>query len=398
MSADPSIGECNEMKILFVSEEHPYFGPTGGIGSYLAIIAPALARKGHDVHVMVCRGSSTEDVTDEDVHLHLRPLRPIPIMHRFHRLTLTHKRLSAASSTSRALRGLGSFDVIEAPEWMAQTLFLREKQRARLIVHLHSSIGVIAKHGAYLGRDARLADRLERRTIERARAVTSPSALLLTEIEAEAALRDKVNIIRLPIDLESWQAHDSEPSDGPTVLIVGRLEERKGIDVLVEAMSLLPEPLNQIPIVAIGRSSGKRDGLDYVEWVKRLANDKQVTFEHREPLSRNDLARWYSAARVLAVPSRFESFSMAAVEGMASGTPVVCTNTCGAAELIAASEAGKIVPPDDPVTLKDALLPYLEDEATASRAGEVARAIVMAGCAADIVATQRERLYEECAS
>jgi glycosyltransferase involved in cell wall biosynthesis len=163
-------------------------------------------------------------------------------------------------------------------------------------------------------------------------------------------------------------------------------------------MALLPERLKQIPIVAVGRSSGQKDGLDYAEWVKGLAHANHVIFEHHEAVSRTDLVKHYAGARVVAVPSRFESFSMAAVEGMASGTPVVCTRTCGAAELIAGTEAGRIVPPNEPAFLRDALLPYLEDASLATRAGAIARSIVKDNCDPELVATQRERVYEECAS
>lgn len=386
------------MKILFVAGEHPQFGPTGGIGSYLAIIAPALARRGHDVHVLVCRSHLADDVMDGDVHLHLRPAQPVPILGGTRHLSLTHQRISAARSTARGLRELGFFDVVEAPEWMAPSLFFGKHYRARLVINLHTPIGVIAKHGGYLGGDARLADRLEIRTIHRARAVTSPSVLLVNEIHGRGTSPDDVGIIRLPIDLETWRSDGASSEERPRVLIAGRLEERKGLDVLVRAMALLPERLRQIPIIAVGRSSGQKDGLDYAEWVKGLAHANDVMFEHHEAVSRADLVKHYATARVVAVPSRFESFSMAAVEGMASSTPVVCTTTCGAAELIAGTEAGQIVPPDEPVLLRDALLPYLEDVSIATRAGAIARSVVKDNCDPEVVATQRELVYEECAS
>ncbi|HWL65217.1 MAG TPA: glycosyltransferase family 4 protein [Actinomycetota bacterium] len=386
------------MKILFVAGEHPHFGATGGIGSYLAIIAPTLARRGHEVHVLVCRSHSADDHMDGDVHLHLRPAHPVPALGRVRHLSLTHQRISAARATAQGLRDLGVFDAIEAPEWMAPSLFLSNQDRARLVINLHTSIGVIAKHGDYLGRDARLADRLENRTIRRARAVTSPSALLIDEMQGRGCPRDKVGIIRLPIDLAAWRPDAVLAQDEPRVLVVGRLEERKGLDVLVRSMAMMPERLRQIPVVAVGRSSGQKDGLDYAGWVKGLAHDNDVRFEHHEALPRTELAKHYATARVVAVPSRFESFSMAAVEGMASGTPVVCTRTCGAAELIAGTEAGRTVPPEDPAALRDALLPYLEDAPAARRAGDLARSIVQDNCDPELVASQRERVYEECAS
>lgn len=387
------------MKIVFLAQEHPSLGPTGGIGSYLAIIAPALVDRHHDVHVVVCRGDSHSDLVERGVHLHLRPARSLPVMRRMRSLSITHKRVAAAASASAAMREIGDFDVIEAPEWMAQSLFFPAKHRTRLVVNLHTPIGLIARYGGRLGRDARMADRLEMRTVRRARAVTSPSSLLLNEIaDRNGMTPNNASIIRLPIDDEAWGAEGVEEKwDEPMILYVGRLETRKGLDVLIRAMGLMPPRFKDVPVVALGGSSGRVEGVDYGTWVERLASESGVRFDHRSAVSRADLARWYAAARVLAVPSRFESFSMAMVEGMASGTPVVCTSRCGAAEIMTA-EDGTVVPPDDPEALRDALIPYLEDEAMAGRAGEHARIQVRETCGAEVVAARRERVYEDCAS
>lgn len=388
------------MRISFLTPEYPPFGTTGGIGSYVSIMAPVLASRGHEVRVITCTGTLREDVVDRGVHVHVRPLRPLPVFGRIDRVSQTHARLAAARSYWAALRELGRPDVIESPEWMAESLRIRgSARRSRLLVHLHTPVGFIARHGQRLGRDAALSHRLEMLSVRGARAVTSPSRLLLDLVFPSGAPQgDLARVIRQPIDLGAWERAESRPGAERVVLVVGRLERLKGVDVLLEAVATLPaEVRDTTRVVAVGRSSGLHGGRPYAEWLSQLAERHGVRFEQRGEVARDELAAVYAAARVVALPSRFDNFPMVALEAMASGRPLVCSTTCGAAELVRGSGAGEVFDSGDTGALASALLRYLTDEAEARAAGEKARALVTAECAPDVVASQRERLYRDMA-
>lgn len=388
------------MRIAFLTPEYPPFGVTGGIGSYVSTIAPALVARGHDVHVVVCTGSGPQEAVDNGVNVLVRPLKPIPLLGRVDRVSQTHARLAAARSFAAALRELEEPDVVESPEWMAESLRIRgTARRSRLLVHLHTPVGLIAHHGARLGRDAALGHRLEVLSIRGARAVTSPSRLLLDLLFPGGAPQGALaRVIRLPVDLDVWKTPEPRSSTDRVVLAVGRLERLKGVDTLLEAAGALPPDLRETTtILAVGRSSGLHEGLPYVHWLSRLADRHGVRFEHRSEVPRPELADIYSSARVLALPSRFDNFPTVAMEAMASGVPVVCSSACGTAELIEGNGAGRVVPAEDPGALAEALAGYLEDEPAAARAGALAREIVETECAPDTVAAQREQLYEEMA-
>jgi glycogen synthase len=386
------------MRIVFLTPEYPPFGFAGGIGSYLSIVAPTLAARGHEVHVIACTTTRSDDILDKGVNVHLRPLRSLPLMGRMSRLSQTHDRLAAARSYAKALRDLDEPDVIESPEWMAESLGVRGKARGtRLLVHLHTPVGLIARHGDRLGRDAALANRLEILSIRRSRAVSSPSKLLLDHVFPAGLPRGALTrVIRPPIDLESWHAPTGESRSERVVLVVGRLERLKGIDTLLEAIAALPDELRATTrLVAVGRSSGLRDGRPYAESLVQLAERSGVQFEHRDEVPRAELAGIYSTARVVVLPSRFESFGMVAVEAMVMGVPVVCSSATGVSELVRGTDAGAVVPAEDPAALMSALVGYLEDERAATKAGAIGRALVEAECAPDVIAEQRERLYGE---
>jgi glycogen(starch) synthase len=389
------------MKITFLTPEYPPFGTTGGIGSYVSIIAPTLAARGHEVRVITCTGSHREDVVDRGVDVHVRPFRPIPLVGRVRRVSQTHARLAAARSYSAALRELGRPDVVESPEWMAESLRIRgSTRRSRLLVHLHTPVGFIARHGQRLGRDAAASHRLEILSIRGARAVTSPSRLLLDLVFPNGAPQGALaRVIRQPVDLGYWKLPEDTPRTERVVLVVGRLERLKGVDTLLEAAGMLPpEVRDTTTIVAVGRSSGLHEGRPYAEWLSELAERLGVRFEQRTEVARNELAAIYPTARVVALPSRFDNFPMVALEAMASGRPVVCSSSCGAAELVGGSGAGEVFATGDTRSLSSALLRYLTDEAAARVAGDTARALVEAECAPDVIAGQREQLYRDMAS
>src|SRR5690606_32170040 len=71
------------------------------------------------------------------------------------------------------------------------------------------------------------------------------------------------------------------------------------------------------------------------------------------PASREQLAQWYNAADLVAVPSYNESFGLVAIEALASGTPVVAARVGGLP--VAVGEAGVLVSGHDPGDWADAL-------------------------------------------
>lgn len=383
------------MRIAFLSQEHPSVGTSGGIGSYLSIIGPAMAARGHEVHVFVFTDESRSEKNERGVRLHVHPLRPIRFLRNRRSLSITSLRVAAARAASRAVAEIEAPDVIESPEWMAQSLLLNRSLQDRTVVHLHTSIGLIARFSDHLGKDARLADLLETRTIRRASAITSPSQLLIDLERKRGNIRTPTTrVIRMPIDLDRWQPAPGAPTES-TLLVVGRVEHRKGLDILVRAVHSLPESLRGTKIVALGRSSGLKDGRPYREWLRSLAASKGVELECRDHVPRDELAAVYRSARALVVPSRFDSFSMVSLEALASGTPVICSSTCGIAEMIRGTEAGTIIPPQDPEALRDALIPYLEDPKFASLAGIRGRELAKTEAAPAVIAAQRERLFDE---
>jgi glycosyltransferase involved in cell wall biosynthesis len=360
-------------------------------------MAHALARRGHEVHVLSCsEGQGTEDHDDDGVRLHLRGVpRLFPKLRR--RFPGTARRLEGAIARYREYRRLGiDVDVIEAPDWLAEGLIFGVLRSRPLVAHLHTPLRFVERHNPASfrwTRDAALADRLERVAVKHANVVTCPSRLLADDVKRERWLVSrKPVIIRYPIEPAPWRSLQPAEQSPPRVLAVGRLEGRKAPEVLVKASALLREDIAELEVVFVGLSS-IHYGESYRDWLVGLAESLRAPCRFVDAVPRDELGKWYASARVVALPSRYDNFPYSGLEAMAAGRPLVCTDRTGVAELVRGTRAGQVVAADDPVALADALRPFLLESARAGRAGAAARAIVESQCAPDHIADRRVACY-----
>jgi glycosyltransferase involved in cell wall biosynthesis len=126
---------------------------------------------------------------------------------------------------------------------------------------------------------------------------------------------------------------------GPSFLFVGRLEEIKGVDILIKAFSevLHHYPTAHLDIVGSGRC------LESLErQAKRLGIAPQVAFHG---FLASDRIGYYQRADVCVFPSRYEPFGIVVLEAMAAGRPVIASATGGIPELVEDGQTGLLCLP-----------------------------------------------------
>jgi glycosyltransferase involved in cell wall biosynthesis len=162
------------------------------------------------------------------------------------------------------------------------------------------------------------------------------------------------------------------------VLFVGRLTPHKGVDRLIEA---LPEDAD-LRVVGSGGHDPDPPESDYPKLLQRLAALRRVDFLGVVP--DDDLPALYRGAQVLALPSVHltcygreipvsELLGLAAIEAMASGTPVVASRLGGLPEVVEHGVTGFLVEPGNVAELRGRLAQVLGDRRLAERLERNAR-------------------------
>ena len=387
------------LRVLFLCRECGDELGAGGIGTYVHTIARALARRGHEVHVLSCvQGQAARDFRRAGVHLHVRGARRLlPKVRR--RLPATALRIEASLSSYLEARRLEvSFDVVEAPDWMAEGFAFGLLRSPPLVAHLHTPLVLVGQHnpGSFRwSRDGRLASLVERFAVRRADVITSPSHLLVRDLDRHGWLKNReTRVVRYPIELEPWARVPPADSAPPRVLAVGRLEVRKSPEVVVRAAHALSSEVEGLDVVFVGRSL-ERNGRPYRDWLGELADELDVRCSFVDEVPRDELPAWYASSRAVVVASRYDNFPFSALEAMAAGRPLVVTEATGTAEIVDGTDAGAVVAVGDAGGLADALRPYLLDRDAARRAGAAARFLVERHCSPARVADDREACYWE---
>lgn len=390
------VAAAGDLAILFLTME--YAPETGnGIGSYHAVLAPALAARGHVVHVVSCvPGQRRRDYVERGVRIHRRGQLWVPGLSRLPRrggLRAGGARLRTVASTALAMGELDlDVDVVEAPDWMAEGLIVGMRGCTPLVVHLHTPLVVTSRYGGHpIGR-WNAANILERAAARCAHMLTAPSQLLIDMMDEEGWLeRADARVVRLPVDSPQRTGPGPVADTAPVVLAAGRLEPLKAPDTLIHAAALLTAQVPDLRLVFVGRPAS----VDYGAYLAALARRLGVSCTFAGQIPRPSLCESYASARVVVLASRYENFPMTALEAMASARPVVTTARTGIAELLRDSGAGSVVPADRPDALAAAMRPFLTDRELAAAAGARGRAIVREHCAPDRIAAEREACYRD---
>ena len=170
-------------------------------------------------------------------------------------------------------------------------------------------------------------------------------------------------------------------------LYVGRLVQRKGVDVLLNALPLCG-PAARARVFVVG------DGEKAAEW-RSLAQDLGVAGRVTFAGEQDDVAPFLAAADAFVFPSRLEGLPNALLEAMACGLPSIATRIGGCIDVMT-DDAGILVGSDDARALA-AAMDRLADAGERARLGDAARRRVQSAFAFDVTAERLQAIYREVA-
>jgi teichuronic acid biosynthesis glycosyltransferase TuaC len=272
----------------------------------------------------------------------------------------------AVTGTFEHLRGRFDFELIDAhyfyPDGVAAILLGRRFARPVVITARGNDLSLIPRH------------RLPRRMIvwaaSRAAGLVTVCRALKDVLVELGIPGERITVLRNGVDLElfrpvdRYRARERLGFVQPTLLSVGHLIPRKGHDIAIRALPMLPE----FALTIVG-GGPERPALE------TRAHECKVRDRVRfvDVLPQEALRSYYEAADALVLPSIREGWANVLLEAMACGTPVVATNVWGTPEVVAAPEAGVLMDARTPEALARAvrtLFAHLPDRSATRRYAE----------------------------
>lgn len=178
--------------------------------------------------------------------------------------------------------------------------------------------------------------------------------------------------------------------DRNLVLFLGRLAEKKGLLLLLDAFARVRVRRPSVHLVVAGPDDGMRGAV-----LTRVADLGLTRWVDVRPSVHGE-AKWrlLASAAVFVLPSAAENFGVSVVEAMAAGTPVVVSREVGVADRVARAQAGLVVP-RNAVSLADAIVRILDAPAWADALGTAGRQLAGSVFSWSAIAAQLEGMYRE---
>ncbi|GAB2974803.1 D-inositol-3-phosphate glycosyltransferase [Nocardioides montaniterrae] len=365
--------------------DQPGTGDAGGMNVYVVEVARRLARMGVEVDIFTraTRSSLSPRVVVGDGltvhHVHAGPFEGLS------KNELPGQLCTFAREVLRAeaAHPLGHYDVVHSHYWLSGQVGLLARDRWGVpLVHSMHTMAKVKNEALALGDTPEPAARV----IGEEQVVAAADVLLAnTDLEAKQLINlydaeaGRVEVVHPGVDTSVFRPTSAAaarsargiPADALVLLFAGRIQPLKAPDVLLRAVAALldrrPDLRSRLVVPVVGGPSGS--GLDRPSELAELAAELAIADVVRfvPPVSQADLAGWYAAATLVAVPSYNESFGLVAAEAQACGTPVVAAAVGGLTTVVADGRSGLLLDTHDPVAWSHALERVAGDPAYRAR-------------------------------
>lgn len=352
-----------KLHICIVTKEMPPFVPGGGIGTLYYHLVSELILMGHDVSIVV-PDIEQKTVRQGPLTVYHTPSRwiEVPGMD----ASLNHNITWSVTALHQVIRihQEKPVDVIDSALWDSEALAIavvNRFERPPLVVRLVTPFSVVSDMNGWKvqPRVSRLFNGFEKELIENADAVVPISEKIASTISAAHGIKPNSRWHQSYCGIAYWPLFDVNEDyndlpelkgletdhleDSKIILFIGRLEKRKGIDLV---MSAIPAMLAADPAARIVIAGSDPEG-----WQQRILhmipseNIQRVHFLGMIPdaVKEKLLARAYC----LLFPSRYESFGLVPLEAFVHGVPVVASRSGAIPEVVLDEKCGILFDEDD---------------------------------------------------
>lgn len=345
---------------MLVNPEHPT--PTGrdhgGIATFVYNLATALGSVGNRVHVFVREGI-IPDPLPSTVRLHYfgheRVRRPFSFLHG----DSVDWEIGCSHALRTAVLRLHDFeqiDIVEIPEYGGLAIAFNPPLPFPVVVHFHTPCEMVDRlNNVDADRVRSRTYRLESRALRNAAGFKCTSESLKKRLRTYFSIPpNRVMVIRNPMSTEAFDVIEKKTGgaqDRINILFSGRLERRKGAELLVRFVNEILDLDHRVNLTIAGETE-TGESLNY-----RMEMENRIRTENRDrvwflgALSREQIYVLYRRSTIFLFPSLFDNAPNALFEAIAAGLPVIAADAGGVDEIIRHGETGLLFPLDDPVYL-----------------------------------------------
>jgi glycosyltransferase involved in cell wall biosynthesis len=222
---------------------------------------------------------------------------------------------------------------------------------------------VITEHSSFVERILATPGQKEayEAAVGRAAKVFAVSEMLAGELRAAfPSVADRFHVLPNSVPMWLFRAAPLADRTPDELLFVGYRKPSKGIENLLRAVGVARAARPTVTLRLLGRSPDEATERGWRSLAASLGIADAVTFE--EPVDRAGIAAAMARASLFVHPSPRETFGVVAVEALASGTPIVATDSGGVTEILGPEPGrlGALVPADDAKALGHAIVETLE--------------------------------------
>jgi D-inositol-3-phosphate glycosyltransferase len=343
---------------------------TGGMSVYIRELARELGKRQHQIDIYTrLQGNEKQSVTDlydnvRLIHLgipnggSLSKLALYPYLSNFFR----------ALEEFRTAENL-SYDIIHSHYWLSGRLgnWAQSFWNRPHVATFHT-LGMVKNRTGAGAREPGFRIAAEKEIVHTCHRILAPTARERDSlVRLYGAPPEKIGVVPCGVNLNLFYPEPKtaarkrlglDPAE-IILLYVGRFDPLKGLNALLEAMTYLRNH-PRIRLVVVGGDGDRSPEYQALaEKTERLAIEEKVMFVGR--VDQHNLPPYYSAADVLVMPSRYESFGMVGLEALACGIPVVATPVGAVDSLVRKAQAGCIVSDPSPRTLSNGIQSVISD-------------------------------------
>lgn len=341
------------MHLCYLTNEYPKPGqPHGGIGSFLKVICPALAKEGHKVTVINGTDGERELVEREGVTIIYTPFS-------YKRGLAWYHNYSAVDREIETLHQNNPIDIVEGSE--LSFAFITKRNDIAYIIRLHGGHHFFAE-----GENRKInlwKGYQEKRSFKKADGFIGVSNYVVQHTSKLLSLNNKpVQVIMYPINLGMFEEQDFSKIEPYSLVFAGTLIEKKGIRQLCLAMETVVKAFPQAVLHVYGRDWKDAKGKSYLSYLKSQLSPailNHVLFHG--PVDQKDLPEIYAKANCCIFPSHIETLGLVAPEAMAMKRAVIYTSIGPGPEVVEHGKSGWLCDPHSPMSISQQIIDVFSD-------------------------------------